>query len=92
MVVKYQHTKSGRVFTAREDSRLARLMAKDDGYTVYTEPEASTGVEKMSLAQLKAYAEEQGIELTTKLKADVLAEILAAESDEDDGESDGDDE
>lgn len=91
MVVKYQHTKSGRVFTAREDSRIAKLMSKDEGYTAYVEADEKP-LEKRSIAELKEYADENGIELTATKKADVLAEILAAESDEDDGEPDGDDE
>lgn len=91
MVLQFTHTKTGRTFTAREGSRMAKLMAKDDGYKPYSEPEV-TDVEKMNLAQLKAYADEQGIELTAKKKADVLAEIQAAESGEGDGEPDGGDE
>jgi len=91
MALQFTHTKTGRTFTAREGSRMAKLMAKDDGYKPYSEPEV-TDVEKMSLAQLKAYADEQGIEVTSKKKADVLAEIQAAESGEGDGESDGGDE
>lgn len=91
MVLQFTHIKSGRTFAAREGSRLAKLMAKDDGYEPYSEPEV-TEVEKMNLAQLKAYADEQGIELTAKKKADVLAEIQAAESGEGDGEPDGGDE
>jgi len=90
MALQFTHTKTGRTFSAREGSRMAKLMAKDDGYKPYSEPEV-TDVEKMSLVQLKAYADEQGIELTSKKKAEVLAEIQAAES-EDDGEPDGDEE
>jgi hypothetical protein len=86
MDVKFTHTKSGRVFTAREDSRLAKLMAKDEGYKPYAEAEEKP-LEKRSVAELKAYAEEQGIELTATKKAEVLAEIQAAESGKD-----GDDE
>lgn len=94
MALQFTHIKSGRTFAAREGSRLAKLMAKDDGYEPYSEPEVAevTDVEKMNLAQLKAYADEQGIELTAKKKADVLAEIQAAESGEGDGEPDGGDE
>lgn len=91
MALQFTHIKSGRTFAAREGSRLAKLMAKDDGYEPYSEPEVAD-VEKMNLAQLKAYADEQGIELTAKKKADVLAEIQAAESGEGDGEPDGGDE
>lgn len=91
MALQFTHTKTGRTFSAREGSRMAKLMAKDDGYKPYSEPEV-TDVEKMSLVQLKAYADEQGIEVTSKKKADVLAEIQAAESGEGGGESDGGDE
>lgn len=91
MVVKYQHTKSGRVFTAREDSRIAKLMSKDEGYTAHVEADEKP-LEKRSIAELKEYADKNGIELTATKKADVLAEILAAESNEGDGEPDGDDE
>lgn len=83
MALQFTHTKSGRTFTAREGSRMAKLMAKDEGYKPYSEP-AVTDVEKMSLPQLKAYASEQGIELTATKKADILAEIQTAESDEGD--------
>lgn len=89
MIAKFQHKKSGRVFTAHEDSRLAKLMAKDEGYAPYSAPEV-TDVEKMTLPQLKAYADEQGIELTATKKADVLAEIQAAEADSGDGDDETD--
>jgi hypothetical protein len=80
MPVEYQHVKTGRVVRAREGSRLAKLMAKDDGYKPYAEAEEKP-LEKRSVAELKVYAEEQGIELTATKKADVLAEIQAAEAD-----------
>jgi hypothetical protein len=80
MAVKFTHTKSGRVFAAREGSRLAKLMAKDEGYKPYVEAEEKP-LEKRSVAELKVYAEEQGIELTATKKAEVLAEIQAAEAD-----------
>jgi len=91
MALQFTHTKSGRTFKAREGSRMAKLMAKDDGYTVYTEADEKP-LEKRSVAELKEYAAENGIELTATKKADVLAEIQAAESGEGDGESDGGDE
>jgi len=90
MALQFTHIKSGRTFAAREGSRLAKLMAKGDGYEPYSEPEV-TDVEKMNLAQLKTYADEQGIELTSKRKAEVLAEIQAAEgAGADDGQGAGD--
>jgi hypothetical protein len=33
MPVQYQHVKTGRIVRAADGSRLAKLMAKDEGYT-----------------------------------------------------------
>lgn len=70
---------------------------KKHGYTVEGEKQGNSGegggIETMTVKELKAYSDEKGIDLTeAKNKAEIVALIMKAESDESEDDPDDEDE
>lgn len=65
------------------EARIAELSGSDNkqGKPLIEKVEEKTGIEKMKVAELQAYAKEKGIELEgATTKAEILAKIKEAEA------------